>query len=215
MKRLADTKLTIAVENADPDKVLDTIRDQAKVNIVVDPAARKRWADQTVTLKLKDVSAISALAHLLRQLDLASFYADEALVVTATQTVQPHPQITIYDVRDLALMHRAPRLPPTLFGAQLDPLYYYWIRTQLGPTSGTTERRDPFWELELVDEYPPDHRIGELLAATVQELIGGKDLGLTVTYHDGYLVVVEQPKAGRLPVTPAQIKKATTEAVLK
>jgi len=199
-QRLAATRMeSVEVEKQDAEKVLDLIRDAAKVNIVVEAEARRALEGKTVTLKLKGVTALSVLQHVLRQAELVSTYDDEALVITTPNANQPHPQITIYDIRDMTEAPKGSRLPPTLFGSQIDPLYYYWIRTQLGPVAGGPGVRDPFWELELLDKYPPDH-IGEVIAKTVQERFKGT--GVTVNYYDGYLVVVEQPKAARVPVLP-------------
>ena len=205
MQRLGSSRLDVEVDKQEPDKVLDLVREKANVNIVVEPAARRQWEGQLVTLKLKGVSALSVLNHVLRQVDLVTSYGDEALVVTTAKAVQPHPQVTIYDIRDITEAPKGNRLPPTLFGSQIDPLYYYWIRSQLGPVSGAGGPRDPFWELELVDKYPAD-QIGEVIAKTFQEKF--KDTGVSVSYHDGYLVVVEQPKATRVPVRPPEVKKA-------
>jgi len=94
-----------------------------------------------------------------------------------------------------------------LFGAQIDPLYY-WYRGQLGAVSPGTVRNDPFAQLELVDSYPPDH-IGQVIAETIGQAIAAKRPGVSVSYHDGYLVVVEQPKTARIPITPEERDKAT------
>jgi len=206
--RLAAAKLSIEVDKQSPDKVLDIIRDAAKANIVLDPAVRRAWEDETVTLKLKEVTALSALQHLLRQLEVVCAYGDEALIVTTPKAVQPHPQITFYDIRDLTEGHRSFRSPATLFGSQIDPLYYWYRdRTQLGDAVDYSGFRDFLDQLDLVDTTPPD-RIGEILAEAVERQVGGKDLGVSVTYRDGYLVVVQQPKAARMPLTSAEIEKA-------
>jgi hypothetical protein len=209
-QRLATTKADWEIDKQEPDKALDEIRTKANVNIIVEGAARKLWEGKTVSLKLKGASALSALHHILRQIDLVTAYAEEALVVTTAEDAQPDPQVTIYDIRDITEVARSTRVPAMLFGSQIDPLYYYWIRTQLGPVSGAGINRDPFWELELVDKYPPDH-IGEVIAKTFQEKLG-KDAKVSVSYHDGYLVVVEQPKATRVPVLPQAEKAKETPA---
>ena len=72
-----------------PDQVLDLIRKAGSVNIVVTPEVRAAWAGRTVTMRLDNVSALSAFHHLLRHLDLCSFYADEAMVVTTPKAVEP------------------------------------------------------------------------------------------------------------------------------
>lgn len=206
-QRLASTKLSVEIEKEDPDKVLDLIRDAAKVNIVVDPPVRRRWETETVTLKLKDISALSAFYHVLHNLDLVASYSNEAFVVNLPDKYEPNPQVTIFDIRDLINQPRGNRLPPQLFGAQIDPLYY-WYRGQLGAVSPGTLRNDPFAQLELVDSYPPDH-IGQVIADTIGQAIAAKRPGVSVSYHDGYLVVVEQPKAARIPITPEEQDKAT------
>jgi len=198
-KRLATTRLDVKAEKQEPEAVLDLIRDAAKVNIVIAPDARHQIEGKTVTLKLTGISAISALGHVLRQCEMVTSYGDEALIVTTPGSAQPHPQVTVYDIRDITETARGTRLPPQLFGSQIDPLYYYWVRNQLGPTT-TDGARDPFGDLELVDKYPPDH-IGEVIAKTIQEKVG-EQTGVSVSYHDGYLVVVEKPKAARVPVLP-------------
>jgi len=217
MGRLNATVVSIEADKVNPDKVLDQIRKEANVNIVVDQAARKVWENEQLTLKLKDVSAFSALSHILRQLDVAATYEEDALVIAAPQAVQPHPRITIYPVKDIVEPIRSFRTPPMLFGSQIDPLYYYWIRTQLGPVSGSGNNQngfyDPFWEFDLIDRYPPDS-FGQVLADTIERQVGGKELGISVTYRDGYLIVVEQPKPPRIgaqqadgggaPAPPAQ-----------
>ena len=104
-------------------------------------------------------------------------------------------------VKDIVEPIRSFRTPPMLFGSQIDPLYYYWIRTQLGPVSGSGGSQngfyDPFWEFDLIDRYPPDS-IGQVLADTIERQVGGKELGISVTYRDGYLIIVEQPKPPRV-----------------
>ncbi|HUT36652.1 MAG TPA: hypothetical protein VNE39_24395 [Planctomycetota bacterium] len=199
-QRLAGTRMEeVNVDKKDPDAVFDLLRDAAKVNIVVEADARRALEGKSVTLKLRGASALSVLQHTLRQVGLVTTYADEALVVATEDSAKPHPQVTIYDIRDVTEATKGSRLPPTLFGSQLDPLYYYWIRAHIGPVAGAHGTRDPFWEMELLDKYPPDH-IGEVIAATFQEKF--KDTGVSVRYMDGYLVVVEQPKAARVPILP-------------
>ncbi len=207
MARLNATKMSIDADKVNPDKILDQIRKDANVNIVVDPAVRKAWETETVTLKLKDVSGFSALSHVLRQLDVAATYEEDALVIAAPQAVAPQPRITMYPVKDLIEPIRSFRLPPTLFGVQIDPLYYYWTRTQLGPVAGTGYGQnpsfDPFWEFELINRYPPDS-FGQVLAETIERQVGGKELGISVTYRDGYLIVVEQGKPPRIGAQQAE-----------
>ncbi|HPD14054.1 MAG TPA: hypothetical protein PLE19_03850 [Planctomycetota bacterium] len=210
-RKLAAARMEeVNVDKKDPDAVFDLIRDRAKVNLVVDPEARRQLEGKSVSLKLRGVTALSVLQHVLRQVDCVTAYADEALVVTTAAAAQPHPQITIYDIRDMTIAPKGSRLPPTLFGSQIDPLYYYWIRTQLGPTTGGPGVRDPFWELELIDKYPDDP-IGEVIARTIQEKFKGT--GVSVSYYDGYLVVVEQPKAARVPVLPPPLPETPKDAL--
>jgi len=206
-KRLASTKVAIEADKQDPDKVLDTIRDKAGVNIVIDPPVRRKWETETITLKLKDVSALAAFYHVLHNLDLTASYANEAFVVNLPDKYEPYPQVTIHDIRDITETPKGNRLPPMLFGTQIDPLWY-WYRGQLGAVSGSYRGRDPWGELEYLDRYPPDH-IGEVIAATIGQAISAKNPGASVTYHDGYLVVVTQPKAARLPITPDEQAQAT------
>jgi len=212
-KRLAGAKVTIEADKEHPDKVFDLIRNAANVNIVIEPAVRRRWETETVTLKLKDVSALSAFYHVVRNLDLVAAYANEAFVITTPDKAQPHPQVTIYDIRDMVTPPRGNRQPPSLFGAQVDPLFYRY-HERLGAVSGTKGSNDPFADLELVDRYPADP-IGEVIADIVQEQARAKGLGVSVSYRAGYLVVVEQPKATRLPLTPSEIKKARTDTSAK
>ena len=214
-QRLAAARIEeVNVDRKDPDVVFDLIRDAAKVNIVVEADARRALEGKAITLKLRGVSALSVLQHVLRQVGLVSTYADEALVVATEDSAKPHPQVTIYDIRDITTAPKGSRLPPTLFGSQVDPLYYYWIRNYIGPVAGPGPNRDPFWEIELLDTYPHDP-IGEVIAATFQEKF--KDTGVSVRYMDGYLVVVEQPKAARVPVLPpkAETPKAALPVELK
>lgn len=199
-QRLATARIEeVSVEKKDADAVLDLIRDAAKVNLVVEAEARRQLEGKTVTLKLRGVTALSVLQHVLRQVDLVTAYADEALVVTTPNSAQPHPQVTIYDIRDLTQVPKGSRLPPTLFGSQIDPLYYYWIRAHIGPVAAAAPGYDPFWELDLIDRDPPD-QIGDVIAKTFQEKF--KETGVSVNYYGGYLVIVEQPKATRVPVLP-------------
>jgi len=198
-QRLGAARLeSVQIEKQDPDKALDLVRDAAKVNIVMSGEGAKLIEGKTVTVKLKGVSALSTLHHILCQVGLVATYGEEALVLTTEDAAKPHPQITVHDIRDLTEAGRAARIPTTVMGAEVDPLYYYWIRTQLGPVSGTGAHRDPFWELEMVDRYPPDH-IGETIAAAIEKDLRAKELGVTVTYSDGYLVVIHQPRTPRYP----------------
>lgn len=209
-RRLAGAKVTVEAEKEHPDKVFDLIRNATGVNIVIEPAVRTRWETETVSLRLKDVSALSAFYHVVRNLDLVATYANEAFVITTPQKAQPHPQVTIYDIRDMVTSPRGGRMPPSLFGAQIDPLFYRY-HDKLGAVSGRPGSRDPFAELELVDRYPADP-IGEIIADIIEEQARAKGLDVSISYRAGYLVVVEQPKATRLPLTPAEIKKGTTAA---
>jgi len=204
IKRLSSTRLDVELDKQAPEAVFDLLRDAARVNIVVAPKAQRALAGKTITLKLKGVSALSVLSHALRQLDLVSTFADEALLVTTEEAVKPHPQITVYDIRDITEMPRGSRLPPQLFGSQIDPLDYYWWRTRFQGLERLAPGDDPFAELELLDTYPPD-RIGEIIAKTIQEKLKGA--GVSVTYQDGYLVVVEQPRVPRVPPVPPTEKK--------
>ena len=206
--RMASTRIEeVNVDKKDPDAVFDLVRDAAKVNIVVEADARRALEGKSVTLRLRGCSALSVLQHTLRQVGLVTTYADEALVVATEDSAKPHPQVNIYDIRDVTEATKGSRLPPTMFGSQLDPLYYYWIRAHIGPVAGASGGRDPFWETELLDKYPADH-IGEVIAATFQEKF--KDTGVSVRYMDGYLVVVTQPKAARVPVLPPKPEAAPT-----
>lgn len=204
LKRLSSTRMDVTLDKQDPEAVFDLVRDAAGVNIVVTPEARRAVAGKTITLKLKRVTALSVLSHALRQLGLVSTYGDEALVVTTEEAAKPHPRITVYDIRDITEAPRGSRLPPQLFGSQVDPLYYYWLRTRFEGLEQVAPADDPFAELELLDKYPPD-RIGEIIARTVQEKL--KDTGVSVTYQDGYLVVVERPRVPRVPPLPPKPKK--------
>ncbi|MFW6161845.1 MAG: hypothetical protein ACODAJ_03695 [Planctomycetota bacterium] len=212
-KRLASTKVSIEADKQDPDKVLDIIRDASSVNIVVDPAVRRQWETQPLTLKLNDVSALSAFYHVLHNLDLNASYSNEAFIVNPPDKYEPTPQVSIFDIRDLTTQPDGNRLPPTLFGAQVDPLYY-WYRGQLGAVSPGYSPYDPFAGLELLDTYPPDP-IGHVIAETVGKAMAAKHPGVSVSYLDGYLVVVEQPKAARLPITPDEQAQATAETTKK
>lgn len=205
-KRLASAKVTVELDKGDPDKALDIIRDAAKINIVVDPPVRKQWETQTVTLKLKDISALSAFYHILHNLNLSASFANEAFIVNLPDKYQPNPQVTVFDIRDITEASRSFRVHPTVFGAQIDPLWY-WYRGQLGAVSGSSTSRDPFAELENLDRYPPDH-IGEVIAETVGRAVSAKNPDVSISYYDGYLVVTEQPKAARLPITPEEQDKA-------
>jgi hypothetical protein len=209
-QRLAATKLSIEVEKQNPDKVFDIIRNAANVNIVIDPAVRIRWEQETVTLRLKDVSALSAFRTLLNQLDLCATYADEAFAITTPKSIQPDPQVSVYDIRDLTTAKRSFRLPPEVLGAQIDPLpYWFRNRVQLGDSADYDKFKEFMDQLDLVNYEAPDP-IGDIIAQTVQRATGGKEGGISVTYRDGYLIVVEQPKPTRLPLTPTEIGKATT-----
>jgi len=204
LKRLGSAKMDVTLEKQGPEAVFDLVRDAARVNIVVTPEAQRALAGKTITLKLKGVSALSVLSHALRQLGLVSTYADEALVVTTEEAARPHPQITVYDIRDITLSAPGSRLPPQLFGSQVDPLYYYWLRTRFQGLDQLAPAEDPFAELQYLDTYPPD-RIGEIIARAIQERLKGT--GVSVTYQDGYLVVVEQPRVPRVPPLPPRPKK--------
>jgi len=204
IERLSSTRLDVELDKQAPEAVFDLLRDAARVNIVVAPEAQRALAGKTITLKLKGVRALSVLSHALRQLGLVSTFADEALVVTTEEAAKPHPQITVYDIRDITEMPRGSRLPPQLFGSQIDPLDYYWWRRRFQGLEGLGPGADPFAELELLDTYPPD-RIGEVIARTIQEKL--KDTGVSVTYQDGYLVVVERPRVLRVPPVPPREKK--------
>jgi hypothetical protein len=190
--------------------VFDFIRDAANVNIVIAPEARAKMDAQTVTVKLTTpVTTLSALQHVLRQVGMVATYGDEAFIITTSDAAQPHPQVTIHDIRDLTEANRAFRPPPTIFGAQVDPLYYGWIHARRGERVGMDGHPDPFHVFETVDRYPPD-QIGAIIAATVQRMAAAKNLDVYVEYFDGYLVVVHQPKAPRVQVAPDQLERATT-----
>ena len=207
-QRLVAVRLDMEVDKQDPDKVLDLVRDGAKVNIVVEPAARREMEGKTVSLKLKGVTALTVLQQVLRQLNLVSTYGDEALIVTTAEAAKPAPQMTVYDIRDLTATTRSYRVPPDVFGSQIDMVYYYWLRTQIGPRAGA--RPDPFWEFDLLDHYPPE-QIGEAIAETLTERLG-KDSGVSVTYRDGFLIVITQPKAARVPVAVEPEQPTATSA---
>jgi hypothetical protein len=207
-RRLAEARVTLEVEKQNPDRVLDFVRDAAQVNILVDPDVREEWEAQTLTLKLKhEVSALSAFHHILRQVNMVAVFMNEAFVITRPEKSQPHPQITVYDIRDIIEASRGFRTEPTVFGSQIDPLYYGWIRSRYGERVGEDGRRDPFHVFEYLDRLPPDE-FGSVVAQTVQKMAAEKKLDVSVTYYDGYLVVVHQPKAGRLQVTADELEKA-------
>ncbi|TFG87953.1 MAG: hypothetical protein E4H17_03055 [Gemmatimonadales bacterium] len=207
-RRLAEARVTLEVEKQNPDRVLDFVRDAARVNILVDPDVREEWEAQTLTLKLKnEVSALSALHHILRQVNMAAVYTNEAFVITRPEKNQPPPQITVYDVRDIIESTRGFRTQPTIFGSQIDPLYYGWIRSHYGERIGEDGRRDPLRVFDYLDRLPPD-QIGSVIAQTVQKMAAEKKLDISVTYDDGYLVVVHQPRAGRLRVAADELDPA-------
>jgi len=204
--RLAEAKVSVEAQEMPPDQVLDLIRKAGSVNIVVAPEVRAAWQGRTVTLRLDNVSALSAFHHLLRHLDLCSFYADEALVVTTPKAVEPAPQVTVYDIRGLTEATRGFRTPPTVFGSQIDPLYYYFRHAD--PLTGfATARslREFMDDLEYLERYPADP-YGEIIADVISKQIGAKERGISVTYRDGYLIVVEQPPPARLSPGEGNIK---------
>ncbi|NQT88996.1 hypothetical protein HQ560_19665 [bacterium] len=208
MRRMDEARVTLEVEKQNPDRVLDFVRDAARVNILVDPKVREQWEAQTLTLKLKsEVSALSAFHHILRQVNMVAVYTNEAFVITLPEKNQPHPQIAVHDVRDILEASRGFRTPPTIFGSQIDPLYYGWIRSNYGDRIGEDGRRDPLHVFEYLDRLPPD-QIGSVIAQTVQKMAAAKNLDISVTYNDGYLVVVHQPKAGRLQISADELQKA-------
>lgn len=207
--RLADAKVSIDAKAAPPDELFEQIRKAAGINIVIAPVVLEAWGGKTVTMKLADVSALSAFHHLLRHLDLCSFYADEAMVVTTPRAVQPPPRISIYDIRDLVDAPRGFRLPPYLFGSQIDPLYYYF--RHFDPISGFVGSggfADFVEELDALNRYPRDDPFGEIIAEVIAKQTNAKEHGVTVTYRDGYLIVVEQPPPARLTPGEGDIKDA-------
>jgi len=206
--RLADARVSVDAQAIPPDQVLDLIRKAGSVNIVVAPDVREAWAAKTVTMKLDNVSALSAFHHLLRHLDLCSFYADEAMVVTTPQAVQPAPRVSVYDIRDITEASRGFRLPPTVFGSQIDPLHYYF--RHYDPVSGFVGQggfREFMDDLEYLERYPPDP-YGEIIADVISTQTNAKERGVSVTYRDGYLIVVEQPKPARLTPGEGNIRDA-------
>jgi hypothetical protein len=206
--RLAEAKITLDAPGLPPEQVFDLIRQAGKVNIVLAPDARAAWEGKTVTLKLENVSALSAFHHVLRHLDLCAFYADEAMVVTTPKAVQPPPRVTVYDIRDLVEASRGFRLPPTLFGSQVDPLTYYF--RHFDPISGFTGRgtlREFMDDLEYVERYPADP-YGQIIADVIETQTNAKERGVSVTYRDGYLIVVEQLPPARLTPGEGDIKDA-------
>lgn len=213
--RLSDAKVSVKVDAARPAEVFDLIRKAGSVNIVLAPSASTAIADKTVTMELTDVSALSALHHLLRHLDLSANYADEALVVTSAEAVTPPPQISVYDIRDLLDGHRSFRLPPTLFGSQIDPLYW-WDRQvgSVGPLARDASLRGFMDDLETLNYYPRDS-FGMALAQKIEELTNAKERGVRVSYFDGCLFVVEQPKPARYSPGSGNIKDAVVPAASK
>ena len=47
---------------------------------------------------------------------MVTSYGDEALIVTTPGSAQPHPQVTVYDIRDITETARGSRLPPGRVG---------------------------------------------------------------------------------------------------
>jgi len=207
-RRLATAKVSVTAEKQDPDKVLDLIRDAASVNIVVEPEVRRAWEAKTVTLKLKDVSALSAFYHLARQLDVVASFADEAFVLTTPEKAQPYPKVTVYDIHDITEATRGFRLPPVVLGSQVDPVFYYYRHLERTITPEYRSLEECIRDLDLVER--PRERFGEVVAKTIQERLKAKHPNVSVSYYDGYLVVSEQPTAARLPITPEEKAKALT-----
>jgi hypothetical protein len=206
--RLAGTKISVDAQKMAPDQVFDLIRKAGNVNVVIAPEVREAWGGQTVTMKLTDVSALSAFHHLLRQLDLCASYADEAMVVTSPKAVQPAPRISIYDIRDLVDAPRGFRMPPTLFGSQIDPLDYYFRHYDAGASFGGGKSLREFMDdLEYLERYPRDS-YGAVIAEVIARQTNAKERGVSVTYRDGYLIVVEQPRPARLTPGEGDIKDA-------
>jgi hypothetical protein len=208
--RLAEARISMEAQEMPPDQVLDLIRKAGSVNIVVTPEVRAAWADRTVTLRLDSVSALSAFHHLLRHLDVCSFYADEAMVVTTPKAIEPAPRVTVYDIRGLVEAPRSFRTPPTVFGSQIDPLYYYFRHTDpVSSFAGARSLREFMDDLEYLERYPPDP-YGEIIADVISKQIGAKERGVSVTYRDGYLIVAEQPPPARLSPGEGNIKDTLT-----
>ena len=211
-KRLASVKVSLDLAAKPPEEAFELIRKAGSVNIVVAPDAEKALAGKTVTLKLNDVSALSAFHHVLRYLNLCASYADGAYVITAPEAVEPPPKISLYDIRDLTEARRTFRLPPTLFGAQIDPLYYYF--RFYGRDTGFAEPqsiRAFLNDLESVDRHDPEP-IGAIIAETVSRAIDAKKRGITVSYRGGYLIVVQKREPARISpgegdLTPESFKE--------
>lgn len=67
-------------------------------------------ADTPVTKNLRGIRLSTALHHILDDLDLA-YYIDDMLVITTPADAQAHPEVRIYDCRDI-LTVPAPNLAP-------------------------------------------------------------------------------------------------------
>lgn len=84
------------------DEVLDFLQDTTGVTFVLDPPAVPKVP--TVTLRVRDMRAESALKWILKVVGLEYALRDEAVLVSTADVIRQEPQMRVYDLREIVDM---------------------------------------------------------------------------------------------------------------
>ena len=108
-EKTSSRKVAFNAEEDDIERLVETIRNAAKVNIVMDQKAIadgvKRGTVRTaITLKVDNMTLQSALNWICRLSGLAWTLEDEAIFITTPdRIVAQNQKLKIYDIRDLSI----------------------------------------------------------------------------------------------------------------
>ncbi len=101
-RRLDALRVTLTVQEAPFDLVLDRLREVTRLTIAVHPEARDSGPDAPrVSLDLRDIPLRLALKHILRPRGLAVQEVEGALMIVPQRVIDEVTTFKTYDVRDL------------------------------------------------------------------------------------------------------------------
>lgn len=100
--RLAATKISFEFEETSLEDAISFVAKLTRVNLVISPRLRNEGVeDLTLTLKLRDVSAKTALDLILRFHDLGMTYRSGVLLITTKEDARGRPILRLYSIADL------------------------------------------------------------------------------------------------------------------
>jgi hypothetical protein len=100
--RLSAMRITLDFSNAKLDEVIAYFQEFTGFNFHLDPAARAKEEDSRISIKLKDVTVMTALKLILKPRELGCVHRDGVIVIASKASLGTQTVTRIYETRDLS-----------------------------------------------------------------------------------------------------------------